>query len=87
MEEIGHDDIHPIREDPAAEADAERAQLKRLYPNAFKDGLLVGAGIKEGPREPGGYPKGFHQWELEKRNAWWAGANLGYLQKHQHQGG
>jgi hypothetical protein len=62
----------------------ERRRLQRLHPEAFKDGLLVGAGVKEGPREPGGYPKGFHQWELEKRNAWWAGANIGFLQKHQH---
>lgn len=66
-----------------SKVDAERRRLKRLYPDAFKDGLLVGAGIKEGPREPGGYPRGFHAWPLEKRNAWWAGANLGYLQKHQ----
>jgi hypothetical protein len=61
-------------------ARSERRRLKRLYPDAYKDGLLVGAGITEGSREPGGYPKGFHQWALEKRNAWWAGANLGYLQ-------
>ena len=60
----------------------ERRRLKRLHPDAYNDGLLVGMGIKEGPREPGNYPKGFHQWELEKRNAWFAGANLGYLQTH-----
>jgi hypothetical protein len=64
------------------EARNERRRLKRLYPDAFKDGLLVGVGIREGPREPGGYPKGFHQWDLDKRNAWWAGANTGYLRKH-----
>jgi hypothetical protein len=62
----------------------ERRRLKRLHHDAYKDGLLVGAGIKEGSREPGGYPKGFLQWALEKRNAWWAGANLGYLRTHPH---
>jgi AAA domain len=24
----------------------------------------------DGPREPGGYPTGFHTWPLERRNAW-----------------
>lgn len=61
------------------ETRAERRRLQRLYPQVFKDGKYVGAGIQRGKREPGGYPLGFHQWELEKRNAWWAGANLGYL--------
>jgi hypothetical protein len=65
-----------------ASARHERRRLQRLYPEAFKDGMLVGSGIRQGPREPGGYPTGFHQWDLERRNAWWAGANLGYTQKH-----
>jgi hypothetical protein len=32
-----------------------------------------------GPREPGGYPKGFYDWPLEKRDAWFAGFNLGLI--------
>lgn len=67
---------------PASDARTERRRLRRLHPEAFKDGKYVGAGIERGKREPGGYPKGFHQWDLEKRNAWWAGANLGYLMAH-----
>jgi hypothetical protein len=40
----------------------ERRRLKRLHPDAYQDGLLVGMGIKEGSRERGGYPAGFAQW-------------------------
>ena len=65
-----------------AHARNERRRLKRFYPDAYNDGLLVGSGVKQGPREPGGYPCGFHSWPLERRNAWWAGANLGYLRAH-----
>jgi hypothetical protein len=35
----------------------------------------------EGPREPGGYPLGFHEWPLEKRNAWYAGYNVGRIDR------
>lgn len=61
---------------------AERRALQRAYPKAFEDGRRVGAGVVRGRREPGGYPKGFHAWPLERRNAWWAGANLGYKMTH-----
>ena len=60
----------------------ERRQLSARFPEAYKDGFLTVGGVTEGPREAGGYPRGFHEWELERRNAWWAGANLGYLKKH-----
>ena len=32
-------------------------------------------------REPGGYPLGFHQWPLDRRNAWFAGFNVGHIQR------
>jgi hypothetical protein len=28
-----------------------------------------------------GYPRGFHQWPLDRRNAWYAAFNLGYHQR------
>jgi hypothetical protein len=31
-----------------------------------------------GERESGGYPRGFNRWPLERRNAWFAGINLGF---------
>lgn len=58
-----------------SDARRERRLLERRHPEAFKQGMRAGAGIASG------YPKGFHQWEEERRNAWWAGANLGYLMK------
>ena len=32
-------------------------------------------------REPGGYPLGFHQWPFDRRNAWFAGFNVGHIQR------
>jgi hypothetical protein len=32
----------------------------------------------EGLREASGYPRGFHSWPLDKRNAWFSGYNLGF---------
>jgi hypothetical protein len=63
-------------------ADEERARLKRAWPDEFADGAKCGlTGGAEGPREPGGYPKTFHTWEIERRNSWWAGWNKGYCDR------
>jgi hypothetical protein len=57
----------------------EIARLQAKYSADFKDGARLGLGLKPaGPREPGDYPKGFHPWPLERRNAWFAGFNRGY---------
>ena len=32
----------------------------------------------DGEREPGGYPRGFHAWPLDRRNSWFAGFNVGF---------
>jgi hypothetical protein len=63
-------------------ADAERARLKRAWPDAFRDGERCGF-LQEypGPREKGGYPRGFHQWPIEKRNSWFCGFNLGFVER------
>jgi hypothetical protein len=64
------------------EADAERARLKTTWPAEFADGERS-AFLKrfDGKREMGGYPLGFHQWALERRNAWYCGYYYGLLQR------
>ena len=58
---------------------AERERLWRLFPEEFNEGARCGySGDYPGEREPGGYPKGFHRWPLERRNAWFAGFNVGF---------
>jgi hypothetical protein len=65
-----------------ADARNERRRLQRRHPEAYEDGELCGLGkTPEGQRERGGYPKGFHQWPLDKRNAWFAGFNIGYAER------
>jgi hypothetical protein len=57
----------------------ERARLKELWPREYADGLRLGhTGQTVGEREPGDYPKGFHGWPFECRNAWFAGFNTGH---------
>ncbi len=59
-------------------ADDERRRLKRAWPDEWRDGYYCGFSRKfDGEREAGGYPLGFHQWPLARRNAWCAGVNLG----------
>jgi hypothetical protein len=42
----------------------------------------MGAGSEPGgERDKGGYPLGFHDWPLERRNAWLAGFNFGLLER------
>jgi hypothetical protein len=60
----------------------ERARLQVLLPCEFADGARCGlTGKATGAREPGGYPKGVHGWLLERRNASWAGWNIGDLDR------
>ena len=63
-----------------ARAIRTRASLREKWPNEFLDGGKVAYfGEAEGEREKGGYPKGFHDWALERRNAWFAGFNAGWI--------
>lgn len=70
------------------QAEAERAQLERAFPEAFHDGVRCGF-LKTcpGERELGGYPRGFHAWPLEQRNAWFAGFNVGRVDRQRLHGG
>jgi hypothetical protein len=62
--------------------DDERAGLKRSWPREFRDGERSAFLQRyDGTREPGGYPLGFHQWLLERRNAWYCGHNIGLLER------
>ena len=61
---------------------AERTRLKNKWPDAWRDGMRVGLGLPlTGARERGDYPKGFHGWALDQRNAWFAAFNIGFLQR------
>ena len=40
------------------------------------DPLANDFGKAEGERKKGGYPKGFHDWPLERRNPWFAGSDV-----------
>lgn len=66
----------------SGDPDAERARLKRLWPDEFADGERCAFHRRyDGKREPGGYPRGFPRWELARRNSWWCGFNLGLLER------
>jgi hypothetical protein len=59
-----------------------RNELRRQWQDAFDDGAQCAfTGEYPREREPGGYPKGFYFWPLEKRNAWFAGFNLGLIDR------
>lgn len=59
-------------------AEADRAAIRARWPAELDDGARCGFLQKfDGQREPGGYPRGFHTWPLERRNAWYAGLNKG----------
>jgi hypothetical protein len=56
----------------------ERQALRERLPDEFNDGARCASLQRfDGPREKGGYPLGFHSWPLQRRNAWFAGFNLG----------
>jgi hypothetical protein len=54
-------------------------QLRVRWPAEWRDGARC-AFLRhfEGEREKGGYPRGFHRWPLDRRNAWIAGYNRGF---------
>jgi hypothetical protein len=72
---------------PGRDQETERPRLtpeqewwRAAYPAEFKDGARLGfSGSAEYPREQGMYPRGFHQWEGERKDAWFCGWNAGYV--------
>jgi hypothetical protein len=64
-------------------AETERVAIRKQRTAEFDDGARCGILRKfDGPRELGGYPKGFHAWPLARRNAWFAGFNIGHFERH-----
>lgn len=60
----------------------EREIIRNRWPVEWRDGLECGfLQNYEGERDSAGYPKGFHKWTLEWRNAWYAGFNLGFHER------
>ena len=59
---------------------AERERLWRAHRADFEDGA------KRARERNALYPPGFHGWPLERRNAWFAGFNVGYLDRKRAEG-
>jgi hypothetical protein len=54
------------------------ARLRSQWPQQFGDGARCGFLRRDdGVREAGGYPRGFHDWAPDARNAWYCGYNKG----------
>jgi hypothetical protein len=63
-------------------AEQIRAALCAKYPEEFEHGYQFGlTGNPPLPCDAAGYPIGFRAWPLERCNAWWAGWNLGNVQR------
>jgi hypothetical protein len=58
----------------------ERRRFKAAYPEVWKAGVLAACGVV--PDRPGGYPLGFHNWPLDKRNAYFAAFNWSWTMLH-----
>ena len=57
----------------------ELTRLRDRWPAEFRGGARCGFLHRfDGDRENGGYPRGFHGWPLDRRNAWFAGFNVGF---------
>jgi hypothetical protein len=63
-------------------ADAERGCLQSAWPDEFADGARCAFHQRHpGRREPGGFPLGFHNWGIERKNAWYCGFTFGRLER------
>jgi hypothetical protein len=61
------------------QAEQIRAELCRRFPQEFEHGYRTGY-LGE-PRPPCVYPEDFHTWPLVRKNSWYAGWNLGNVQR------
>jgi len=57
----------------------ELDRLRAEWPDEWRDAARC-AFLQNypGEREGGGYPRGFHQWPLSRRNAWFSGYSRGF---------
>ena len=69
----------PANAEPSERTEFEIEGLRSRWPEEFRDGVRC-AFLRRfpGERERGGYPRGFHGWTLDRRNAWFSGFNQGY---------
>jgi hypothetical protein len=64
------------------QAEQIRAELCGQFPQEFEHGYRTGyLGEFHQPRDAAGYPIGFHTWPLARKNSWYAGWNLGNVQR------
>jgi hypothetical protein len=57
----------------------EIEQLRARWAAEYRDGARCGfLQTFEGERGKGGYPRGFGDWTLNRRNAWFSGYNRGF---------
>jgi hypothetical protein len=57
----------------------EQEWWRAAYPAEFKDGAKFGFSVRADDPRQGWYPRGFHDWALQRRNAWFCGWHAGYL--------
>jgi hypothetical protein len=63
---------------PSSPSPEERERLWRAFPGEYRDGLMCGFSRHFPGQRDGGFPRGFHRWPREKRNAWFAGFDAGF---------
>lgn len=73
--------IEPRDQERLDRAAEERERLRLAYPAEFTDGA------RRGYSSDHLYPSGFNDWPLERRNAWFAGWNKGYLDRKKRESG
>jgi hypothetical protein len=62
----------------------EQERWRAAYPAEFKDGAKLGFSTSADDLRQGWYPRGFHDWDLHRRNAWFCGWYAGYaVRQHQ----
>ena len=65
-----------------APAEGIRAALFAKFPREFEHGYRSGyLGEHQHPCDSAGYMIGHHTWPSERKNAWFAGFNLGHAER------
>jgi hypothetical protein len=64
------------------QAEQIRAELCKRFPQEFEHGYRTRyLGEPQPPCDAAGYPEGFHTWPLVRKNSWYAGWNLGDVER------
>jgi hypothetical protein len=71
----------------ASMAEKVRAALCEKFPREFEHGYRTGyVGEFQHPCDAAGYMIGHHAWPLARKNAWFAGFNLGHSERESNHG-